>query len=293
MIKKGILLAGGSGTRMSPLTKAVNKQLLPIYDKPLFYYPLSVLMLSGIRDILIIVNKGQLNQFKKILPNGDNLGIKITYAEQKYPKGLPEAFIIGKNFIGKSNVALILGDNFFYGQSLTKKLKDCVRLRKGATIILHPVKNPSSYGVASVNKKNKITKIIEKPKKFISNFAVTGLYFFDNKVINYSKNLKPSKRKELEIIDLLNKYKKSNKLFVEFLGRGAAWLDTGSVKDFYNTSSFVSALENRQGLKIACLEEIAFNNRWINKKNVVNAIKFYGNCDYSKYLSTFIKKTSK
>ena len=293
MIKKGILLAGGYGTRMSPLTKAVNKQLLPIYDKPLFYYPLSVLMLSGIRDILIIVNKGQLNQFKKILPNGDNLGIKITYAEQKYPKGLPEAFIIGKNFIGKSNVALILGDNFFYGQSLTKKLKDCVRLRKGATIILHPVKNPSSYGVASVNKKNKITKIIEKPKKFISNFAVTGLYFFDNKVINYSKNLKPSKRKELEIIDLLNKYKKSNKLFVEFLGRGAAWLDTGSVKDFYNTSSFVSALENRQGLKIACLEEIAFNNRWINKKNVANAIKFYGNCDYSKYLSTFIKKTSK
>ena len=293
MIKKGIILAGGTGSRMSPLTKAVNKHLLPIHDKPVIYYPLSVLMLSGIRDILIIVNKGQLNQFKKILPNGDNLGIKITYAEQKYPKGLPEAFLIGKNFIGKSNVALILGDNFFYGQSLTKKLKDCVRLKKGATIILHPVKNPSSYGVASVNKKNKITKIIEKPKKFISNFAVTGLYFFDNKVINYSKNLKPSKRKELEIVDLLNKYKKSNKLFVEFLGRGAAWLDTGSVKDFYNTSSFVSALENRQGLKIACLEEIAFNNRWINKKNVANAIKFYGNCDYSKYLSTFIKKTSK
>jgi len=293
MIKKGIVLAGGSGTRMSPLTKAVNKQLLPIYDKPLFYYPLSVLMLSGIRDILIVVNKGQLNQFKKILPNGNNLGIKITYAEQKYPKGLPEAFLIGENFIGKSNVALILGDNFFYGQSLTKKLKDCVKLKKGATIILHPVKNPSSYGVASLNKKNKITKIIEKPKKFISNFAVTGLYFFDNKVINYSKNLKPSKRKELEIVDLLNKYKKSNKLFAEFLGRGAAWLDTGSVKDFYNTSSFVEALENRQGLKIACLEEIAFNNGWISKKNVVNAIKFYGDCDYSKYLSTFIKKTSK
>ena len=165
MIKKGIILAGGTGTRMSPLTKAVNKQLLPIYDKPLIYYPLSVLMLSGIRDILIIVNKGQLNQFKKILPNGNNLGIKITYAEQKYPKGLPDAFIIGKNFIGNSNIALILGDNFFYGQSLTKKLKECVKLNEGATVMLHPVSNPSSYGIASINKKNKITKIVEKPKK--------------------------------------------------------------------------------------------------------------------------------
>jgi len=293
MIKKGIILAGGIGTRMSPLTKAVNKQLLPIYDKPLFFYPLSVLMLSGIRNILIIVNKGQLNQFKKILPNGDNLGIKISYIEQEYPKGLPDAFQVGKNFIGNSNVALILGDNFFYGQSLTKKLKECVKLKKGATIILHPVKNPSFYGVAKINKKNKIIKIIEKPKKFISNLAVTGLYFFDNKVIDYSKNLKPSKRNEIEIVDLLNKYKNTNRLSAEFLGRGGAWLDTGSIKDFYNTSAFVSALENRQGLKIACLEEIAFNNRWINKKNITKAIKFYGNCDYSKYLLTFIKKKSK
>ena len=232
MIKKGIILAGGSGTRMSPLTKAVNKQLLPIYDKPLFFYPLSVLMLSGIRDILIIVNKGQLNQFKKILPNGNNLGIKISYIEQKYPKGLPDAFLLGKNFIGNSNIVLILGDNFFYGQSLTKKLKKCVKLKKGATVILHPVKNPSSYGVASINKKNKIIKIIEKPKKFISNLAVTGLYFFDNKVIDYSMNLKPSKRNEIEIIDLLNKYKNANKLSAEFLGRGGAWLDAGSIKDF-------------------------------------------------------------
>jgi len=198
MIKKGIILAGGTGTRMSPLTKAVNKQLLPIYDKPLIYYPLSVLMLSDIRDILIIVNKGQLSQFKKILPNGNNLGIKITYAEQKHPRGLPDAFVIGKKFIGKSNVALILGDNFFYGQNLTKKLKECVKLNKGATIILHPVSNPSSYGVAGINKKNKITKIIEKPKKFFSNLAVTGLYFFDNSVVNYTKDLKPSKRKEIE-----------------------------------------------------------------------------------------------
>ena len=290
MIKKGIILAGGYGTRMSPLTKAVNKQLLPIYDKPLIYYPLSVLMLSGIRDILIIVNKGQLYQFKKILPNGNNLGIKISYQEQKYPRGLPDAFQVGKNFIGNSNVALILGDNFFYGQSLTEKLKNCAKLKKGAKVILHPVRNPSAYGVASINKKNKITKIIEKPKKFFSNLAVTGLYFFDNKVVNYSKNLIPSARKELEIVDLLNKYKKKNNLSAEFLGRGAAWLDTGSFKDFYNTSSFVSALENRQGLKIACLEEIAFNNKWIGRKNIINAIKFYGNCDYSKYLSTFIKK---
>ena len=293
MIKKGIILAGGTGSRMSPLTKAVNKQLLPIYDKPLIFYPLSVLMLAGIRDILIIVNKGQSNQFKKILPNGNNLGIKISYVEQKYPRGLPDAFKVGKNFIGNNNVALILGDNFFYGQSLTKKLKECVKLNKGATVVLHPVINPSSYGIAKINKKNKITQIIEKPKKFLSNLAVTGLYFFDNKVINYSKNLKPSKRKEVEIVDLLNKYKNTNKLSAEFLGRGAAWLDTGSIKDFYNTSAFVSALENRQGLKIACLEEIALNNKWINKKHIISAIKFYGKCHYSQYLATFIKKLPK
>ena len=291
MIKKGIILAGGTGSRMSPLTKAVNKQLLPIYDKPLIFYPLSVLMLSGIKDILIIVNKGQLNQFKKILPNGNNLGIKISYAEQEHPKGLPDAFIIGKNFIGKNNVALILGDNFFYGESLTKKLKKCVKLNKGAQVILHWVSNPSSYGVAKINNKNKIVKIIEKPKKPFSNLAVTGLYFFDNNVINYCENLKPSKRNEIEIVDLLNKYKKKNKLSAEFLGRGGAWLDTGSIKDFYNASAFVSALEKRQGLKIACLEEIAFNNKWIQKKNIVEAIKFYGKCNYSNYLSALIKKS--
>jgi len=293
MIKKGIILAGGVGTRMSPLTKAVNKHLLPIYDKPVFFYPLSILMLSGIRDILIIVNKGQQNQFKKVLPNGKNLGIKITYLEQKNPKGLPDAFIIGEKFIGKENVALILGDNFFYAQSLTKKLKECVKLSKGSTIILHPVRNPSSYGIASVNKKNKITKIIEKPKKIFSNLAVTGLYFFDNKVVSYSKKLKPSKRRELEIVDLLNKYKINDKLTAQFLGRGGAWLDTGSINDFYDTSAFVSALENRQGLKIACLEEISLNNKWINKKNIKSAIKFYGKCSYSQYLSTLIKKSLK
>ena len=289
MIKKGIVLAGGHGTRMSPLTKAVNKQLLPIYDKPLIYYPLSILMLAKIKDILIIVNKSQLAQFKKILPEGKNLGIKISYAEQKHPRGLPEAFIIGKKFIGSNNVALILGDNFFYGQNLTKKLKECTKLKSGAKAFLHPVNNYSMYGVAKVNKNKKIIRIAEKPKKYLSNLAITGLYFFDNKVINYSKKLKPSKRGELEIVDLLSKYKAKNKLTAEFIGRGGAWLDTGSINDFYNASSFVSALEDRQGLKIACLEEISLLNKWINKKNIQDSIKFYGNCNYSNYLKGLIK----
>ena len=289
MIKKGIILAGGLGTRMSPLTKAVNKQLLPIYDKPLIYYPLSILMLAKIRDILIIVNKGQLTQFKKVLPDGKNLGIKITYAEQKNPGGLPEAFIIGEKFIGKDNVALILGDNFFYGQSLTEKLNECTQLKSGAKLFLHPVKNPSQYGVVKINKKNKILRIAEKPKKPLSNLAITGLYFFDNKVIQYSKDLKPSKRKEIEIVDLLKKYNKKNKLKPEFIGRGGVWLDTGSIEDFYNASSFVSTLESRQGLKIACLEEISFANNWINKKEIINSIKFYGKCNYSNYLKRLIK----
>ena len=245
MIKKGIILAGGHGTRMSPLTKAVNKQLLPIYDKPLIYYPLSILMLAKIKDILIIVNKGQCAQFKKILPEGKNLGIKINYAEQKYPRGLPEAFTIGKEFIGKNNVALILGDNFFYGQNLTEKLINCTKLQSGAKIFLHPVSNPSQYGVVKINSKNKILKIIEKPKKYLSNLAITGLYFFDNDVIKYTRSLKPSKRNELELVDILKKYNKKNKLSVEFIGRGGAWLDTGSVKDFHDASSFVSTLENR------------------------------------------------
>ena len=287
MIKKGIILAGGHGTRMSPLTKAVNKQLLPIYDKPLIFYPLSILMLAGIRNILIIVNKGQLEQFKKILPNGNNLGIKIKYAEQLHPKGLPEAFIIGEKFIKKDNVALVLGDNFFYGQSLGKKLRQCLTLNKGAKVFLHPVANPSLYGVAKV-KGTKIVNIQEKPKKYISNLAITGLYFFDNAVVEYSKKLKPSKRKEIEIVDLLKKYLKNKTLKAEFLGRGGAWLDTGSINDFYDTTSFVSTLENRQGLKIACLEEISLNNKWITKKQILDSIKFYGNCPYSNYLRKLI-----
>jgi len=288
MIKKGIILAGGMGTRMSPLTKAVNKQLLPIYDKPLIFYPLSILMLAKIKDILIIVNKGQLEQYKKVIPNGDNLGIKITYKEQATPKGLPDAFILGEKFIGKDNVALILGDNFFYGQNLTKKLLNCTKLSSGASVLLHKVPKPELFGVAKVNKFNKIISIKEKPKKYLSNLAITGLYFFDNKVVGYSKKLKPSKRGELEIVDLLNKYKTTKNLYADVIGRGGAWLDTGSMEDYYKTSAFVSAIENRQGLKIACIEEIAYLNKWISKKEINKSINFYGKCEYSNYLENLI-----
>ena len=288
MIKKGIILAGGKGTRMSPLTKAVNKQLLPIYDKPLIFYPLSILMLANIKDILIIVNKGQLEQYKKIIPNGKKLGIKITYLEQDKPRGLPDAFVIGERFIGKNNVAMILGDNFFYGQNLTKQLIKNTKLKKGARIVLHKVPKPELFGVAKIDKNNKILSIREKPKKFISDLAITGLYFFDNKVIQYAKRLKPSKRNEVEIVDLLNFYKSKKQLSADLIGRGGAWLDTGSIKDFYKTSAFVSAIENRQGFKIACLEEISLNKKWIGKKEIIESIKFYGNCEYSNYLKKLI-----
>ena len=290
MIKKGIILAGGMGTRMSPLTKAVNKQLLPIYDKPLIFYPFSILMLSKIRDILIIVNKGQLDQYKKIIPNGLNLGIKISYLEQKFPRGLPEAFLIGEKFINKNNVALILGDNFFYGQNLTEKLIKCTKLKNGAKVFLHKVLKPELYGVAKLNKANKIISIKEKPKKYLSDLAITGLYYFDKKVVEYTKKLKPSKRNELEITDLLKIYQKKRLLSADLIGRGGAWMDTGTIDDFYKTSAFVSAVENRQGFKIACLEEIALNYKWITKKEIINSIKFYGKCDYSNYLQRLIKK---
>ena len=287
MIKKGIILAGGMGTRMSPLTKAVNKQLLPIYDKPLIFYPLSILMLAKIRDVLIIVNKGQLDQYRKLIPDGKKLGMKIEYIEQDKPRGLPDAFILGKKFIKKDNVAMILGDNFFYGQSLSKMLFDCVKIKKGAKVVLHKVSNPEKFGVATVKGK-KILSIKEKPKNSKSDLAVTGLYFFDNKVVKFANKLKPSKRNELEIVDLLNSYRKINQLSSEFLGRGGAWLDTGSIEDFYKTSNFVSAIENLQGFKIACLEEISLNNNWINKNKIHEAIKFYGNCEYSSYLKSII-----
>ena len=289
MIKKGIILAGGTGSRMSPVTKAVNKQLLPLYDKPLFYYPLSVLMLAKIKDILIIVNKGQIEQFKKVLPNGNNLGVKITYMEQEKPRGLPDAFIIGEKYIGNSSVALILGDNFFFGQNLTKKLIKCTDLTKGAKVFLHPVKNPSLYGVATINKQKRIVSITEKPKKPRSNLAVTGLYFFDNKAVKLSKLLKPSKRKEIEIVDLLNQYRAKKELNAEIIGRGGAWLDTGSIKDFNSTSNFVATIENRQGFKIGCIEEVAFQNKWIGKQQIKSAMNFYGKCSYSNYLNSLLK----
>ena len=287
MIKKGIILAGGKGTRMSPLTKAVNKQLLPIHDKPLIFYPLSILMLAGIKEVLIIVNQGQLEQYKKIIPDGKNFGMKIDYIEQKNPNGLPEAFILGEKFIKNQNVCLILGDNFFYGQNLTKILRSCTKLKNGAKVLLHRVNKPENFGIAKVIGK-KIKNIKEKPKKFISDLAITGLYFFDKKVCKFAKQLKPSKRGEIEIVDLLNKYLKDKKLSAELIGRGGAWLDTGSIEDFYKTSAFVSAIENRQGFKIACLEEIAFNNKWISKKQLLRAVKFYGNCSYSHYIKKLI-----
>ena len=290
MITKGIILAGGTGSRMSPLTKAVNKQLLPIYDKPLIFYPLSILMLAKIKDILIIVNKGQVEQYKKLIPNGDNLGIKITYKEQDKPRGLPDAFILGEKFINNKNVAMILGDNFFYGQNLSSILLNAAKIKEGAGILLHKVQNPELFGIAKIDKNKKIILIKEKPKKFISNDAITGLYFFDKNVVNYAKKLKPSKRGELEIIDLLMKYKKQNKLRANFIGRGGAWLDTGSIDDYYKTISFVQAVENRQGLKIACIEEISLLNRWINKEKIKRSIKFYGKCQYSDYLKKLLLK---
>jgi glucose-1-phosphate thymidylyltransferase len=288
MIRKGIILAGGTGSRMSPLTKAVNKQLLPIYDKPLIFYPLSILMLAKIKDILIIINKGQLEQYKKIIPNGDNLGIKITYKEQDEPRGLPDAFILGEKFIENKNVAMILGDNFFYGQNLSSILLNSTKIKEGAGILLHKVQNPELFGVAKMDKNKKIISIKEKPKKFISNDAITGLYFFDKNVVNYAKKLKPSKRGELEIIDLLMMYKNKNKLRANFIGRGGAWLDTGSIDDYYKTISFVQAVENRQGLKIACIEEIALLNEWINKEKIKRSIRFYGKCQYSDYLKKLL-----
>ena len=284
MINKGIILAGGYGTRLGPLTKGVNKQLLPLYDKPLIYYPLSVLMLAGINNILIITNKDEKSNFTKLLGDGSQLGIKITFLEQSRPKGLPDAFIIGKNFIGKDDVVLILGDNFFYGQGFTNRLKNVLKKNNGATIFTYIVKNPSDYGILEISKRNKIKKIIEKPFRPKSNLAITGLYFFNHNVINFAKSLKPSKRNELEIVDLLNIYLKKKLLRAEFMGRGSAWLDTGSTTNLFNASQYIAAIEERQGLKIACIEEIAYQNKWITKKQILKRINFYGKCDYSDYL---------
>lgn len=287
MITKGIILAGGKGTRLSPLTKVINKQLLPLYDKPLIYYPLSVLMLANIKDILIITNPFDENNFKKILGDGSDFGIKINYQIQNKPNGLPEAFIISENFIKRNNVAMILGDNFFFGQGFTKRLQTQKKFINGASIFLYSVKNPQDYGIVTLKKK-KIKEIYEKPKKTKSDLAIVGLYFFDKKVCTYAKSLKLSKRGELEIVDLIKIYLKKKKLHYQHLGRGTAWLDTGSIESFHETSQFIRNIENRQGLKIACIEEIAYKNRWINKERMEKRIKFYGTCEYSKYLKQII-----
>ena len=283
MIKKGIILAGGSGTRLSPLTKAVNKQLLPIHDKPMIFYPLSIMMLANIRKILLIVNPGQIENFENLLGNGSRFGVEISYIIQDKPRGLPDAFNIGKKFIDNENVALILGDNFFYGQSLTKKLEKTLQFKSGATIFLKEVNEPENFGVAKIINK-KIKRIIEKPSKFISSQAITGLYFFDKKVLNYVKNLKPSKRNELEITDLLRKYLKAKKLKFEIIGRGAIWSDAGKIEDLSNISNFVRSIEKVQGVKIACLEEIALSKKWITKKTILKNLKLFGNNEYSHYL---------
>ena len=288
MIKKGIILAGGLGTRLSPLTKPISKQLLPIYDKPLIFYPLSVLMLCNIRDVLIIVKKGEKENFKKVFGNGNDLGIKINYKEQLNPKGIPDAFIVGENFIKNSNIALILGDNFFYGQGLSEILRKSFSLKNGACIFTYPINNPENFGIVEKIRGSKKLKIIEKPKKTKSNRAITGLYIFDNSVVKYSKSIKTSKRNETEIVDLINIYNKKNKLRVTDLGRGSTWLDTGTIESLLAASNYVQVVEERQKYKIACLEEISYLKGWIKKKNILNRIKFYGNCSYSKYLKELI-----
>ena len=288
MIKKGIILAGGLGTRLSPITKSVSKQLLPVYDKPLIFYPLSVFLLSNIRNILIIVKEGEKKNFEKALGNCNDLGIKIKFEEQLKPKGIPEAFIIGEQFIKNSSVALILGDNFFYGQGLSEILKKNFNLKSGARIFTYPINDPHNFGIVEKLKDGKKLKIVEKPKKTKSNLAITGLYLFDKNVVGYSKIIKASKRKETEIVDLINIYNKKNKLKITDLGRGSTWLDTGTIESLLAASNYVQVVEERQKYKIACLEEIALSKKWINKENIINRIKFYGNCSYSKYLKKLL-----
>ena len=281
---KGIILSGGSGSRLYPITLSISKQIIPIYDKPMIYYPLSVLMLSGIKDILVITNKEYVNVFKKQLGDGSDLGIKITYEIQKKPNGIPEAFLIAEKFIKNQNVLLILGDNLFYGQKLGQILKKSLKQNSGAKFFLHQVKNPNDYGVAELGNKMKIKNIIEKPKKFVSNYAVTGMYLFDKKVLSFTKTLKPSKRNELEITDLLKFYLNKNKLNYEILGRGNSWFDAGTCDSLLSASQFIKAVEDRQGFKIGCIEEISYLNKWINKKKLLELSRRYKNSSYGKYL---------
>lgn len=286
---KGILLAGGSGSRLFPLTKFTNKQMLPIYDKPMIYYPLSVLMLSGIKNILIICNPEDLNLFQTTLGDGKSFGIKLSYKVQVKPNGIAEAFIIAEEFIGHDTVSLILGDNLFFGHGFSDILKRSKELKKGGIVFAYRVKDPKRFGIIEVDKSGAIRSIEEKPKNPISNFAVTGLYFYDNKVISMAKSLRPSLRGELEITQINNNYLKDGTLNVEILGRGFAWLDMGTHDSLLEASSFVSTIEKRQGFKIACLEEIAWSQGWINEEELLFHAKHYENSAYGYYLTELVE----
>jgi glucose-1-phosphate thymidylyltransferase len=281
---KGIILAGGSGTRLYPITLGISKQMLPIYDKPMIYYPLSVLMLAGIRKILIISTPSDLPNFKRLLGDGSDFGIELSYAEQESPGGLAQAFIIGEKFIGTDRVCLILGDNIFYGYSFSKMLKSAILRKKGATLFAYHVTDPKRFGVVEFDKNKKVISIKEKPKNPKSNYAVTGLYFYDNRVIKIAKSLKPSPRGELEITDINNTYLKWNDLNVEIMGRGFSWLDTGTHETLITAGHFVQAIEESQGLKIGCLEEIAFNNDWLDSEIIKKKGKLLSKTSYGQYL---------
>lgn len=288
MAWKGIILAGGSGTRLHPVTKAVSKQLLPIYDKPMVYYPLSVLMLAKIRDILLISTPEDIDNYRKLLGNGSEFGITIEYVVQESPDGLAQAFILGEDFIGDDNVALVLGDNIFFGQGFTDILTSATSRNSGATVFGYQVKDPERFGVVEFDEDNNVLSLEEKPSKPKSNFAVTGLYFYDNSVVEKAKNLKPSARGELEITDL-NKNYINNGLHVELLGRGFAWLDTGTHDSLLEASQFVQTIEHRQGYKIACLEEIAFNNGWMSKEDLITKGNALIKIQYGQYLLDIAK----